>query len=134
MKNIKTDSDSLRPEYKRSDFRDVVRGKYATTQVDFHQFTGALLVCIGEDEGLKFMYHSTGNQLAQPRPGDWSYEIDNANQITLRYWLSEFSSIEEPITNPPVVANTVDRTQLHEALLKGVMELRAKVAAGHDRQ
>ena len=93
-----------------------------------------LLTCIGEDEGLKFIHHSIGNYLAQHRPGDWSYEIDNANQITLRYWLNEFESIEEPIKNPPAVANTVDRTDLHEALLKGVMELRAKIAAGQDCQ
>jgi hypothetical protein len=134
MKSIKADSeDSLRPEYQRSDFRDVVQGKYASTQVDFHQFAGALLVCIGEDEGLKFMYHSTGNYLAQRKPGDWTYEIDNANQITLRYWLGEFDNIEEPITNSPVVANPEDRTELHEALLKGVRDLRAKVAARQDQ-
>ena len=134
MKNIKADTeDTLRPEYKRSDFGELIRGKYASTQVDFNHLTEVLLTCISEDAGVKFMHHSKGNYLAQHNPGDWSYEIDNANQITLRYWLSEFSSIEEPITNPPVVANTVDRTGLHEALLKGVMELRAKVA-GEDRQ
>jgi len=36
MKNIKADlEDSLRPEYKRSDFGEIIRGKYAATQVDF---------------------------------------------------------------------------------------------------
>ena len=48
MKNIDADSeDSIRPEYKRSDFGELIRGKYATTQVDFHQLAGALLACIG---------------------------------------------------------------------------------------
>ncbi len=46
-------------EYKRSGFGELIRGKYATSQVDFHQLTGALLACIGEDEGMKFMHHST---------------------------------------------------------------------------
>lgn len=46
-----------RPEYRRSDFGEIIRGKYATTQVDFHQLTGALLACIGEDEGIKFIHH-----------------------------------------------------------------------------
>jgi len=134
MKNIEADpEDTLRPEYKRSDFGEIIQGKYATTQVDFQQLTGVLLACIGEDERVKFIHHSIGNCLAQHKPGDWSYEINNANQITLRYWLSEFSNIEEPITNPPVVANAVERTELHEVLLKAVMELKAKVAAGQDR-
>ncbi len=91
MKNIKADpEDSLRPEYKRSDFGELIRGKYATTQVDFHQLIEALLACIGEDEGVKFIHHSIGNCIANHKPGDWTYEIDNGNQITLRYWLSEF--------------------------------------------
>ena len=135
MKNIEADpEDTLRAEYKRSDFGEMIQGKYATTQVDFQQLTEVLLACIGEDEGVNFIHHSIGNYLAQHNRGNWSYEIDNANQITLRYWLSEFSSIEEQITNPPIVANTVDRTELHEALLKGVMDLKAKVATGQDRQ
>jgi hypothetical protein len=135
MKNIKSElNDWGRPEYKRPDFGEIVRGKYATTQVDFAELTALLLAVIGEDEGIKFIHHSIGNYLADHRPGEWTYEIDNANQIRLRYWLSEFGSIEEPITNPPVVANPEDRTELHEALLKGVMDLRAKVAARRDRQ
>ena len=44
MKNIKSEpEDTLRPEYKRSDFSEMIRGKYATSQVDFHQLTAALL-------------------------------------------------------------------------------------------
>ena len=130
MKNIEADSDdSLRPEYKRSDFGELIRGKYATTQVEFHQLTGALLACISEDEGVKFMHHSIGNYLANPNSGDWTYEIDNANQVTLRYWLSEFGSVEEAISNPSTVTTPKDRTELQDALLKGVTSLRSKVAA-----
>ena len=135
MKNINSDpEDSLRPEYKRSDFGEFIRGKYATTQVDFHQLTGALLTCIGEDEGIKFMHHSIGNYLAQHKPGDWTYEIDNGNQITLRYWLSEFGSVEEAISNPPTVTTATERTELQDALLKGVTSLTTKVATPENRQ
>ena len=130
MKNINSDpEDSLRPEYKRSDFDELIRGKYATAQVDFQQLTGVLLTCIGEDESLKFMHHSIGNYLANQKPGDWTYEINNANQITLRYWMSEFGSIEEAITNPNSVVTPNDRTELHDTLLKGVTSLKIKVAA-----
>lgn len=135
MKNIEADpEDTLRPEYKRSDFGEIIQGKYATTQVDFHQLTEALLACIGEDEGVKFMHHSTGNRLANHKSGDWTYEIDNANRITLRYWLSEFGSLEEAISNPPVVMTPRERTDLQQALFKGVTDLRAKVAARENRQ
>ena len=135
MKNIEADpEDTLRPEYKRSDFGELIRGKYATTQVDFHQLTGALLTCIGEDEGVKFMHHSIGNYLANHKSGDWTYEIDNGNQITLRYWLSEFGSIEEAISNPTCVMTAKDRTELQDALLEGVAGLRTKVTALKGRQ
>jgi hypothetical protein len=135
MKNIEADpEDTLRPEYKRSDFGEIIRGKYATTQVDFHQLTGALLACIGEDEGVEFKHHSTGNRLANQKPGDWTYEIDNANQITLRYWLSEFGNIEEALSSPPTVITPKDRTELQDALLKGVTSLKTKAAALNDRQ
>lgn len=135
MKNIEADpEDTLRPEYKRSDFGEIIRGKYATTQVDFHQLTGALLACIGEDEGVKFMNHSIRNYLAQHKPGDWTYEIDNANQITLRYWLSEFGNVEVAISNSTTVTNPKDRTELQDALLKGVTDLKTKVAELNNRQ
>jgi hypothetical protein len=62
-----------------------VRGKYATTQVDFAELTALLLSVIGEDEGIKFTHHSIGNYMADHGPDEWTYEIDNANQITLRY-------------------------------------------------
>ncbi len=135
MKNIKADpEDSLRPEYKRSDFGEIVRGKYAISEVDFQQLTEILLSCIGEDEGVAFMHHSVGNYVANHKAGDWTYEIDNANQITLRYWLSEFGSVEETIANPASVTTPKDRTEFQEALLKGVSSLRTKVGALKDRQ
>ena len=136
MKNAKSElNDWSRPEYKRSDFGEIIQGKYATTtQVDFHQLTGALLACIGEDEGVKFMHHSTGNRLADRKFGDWTYEIDNGNQITLRYWLSEFGSIEEAISNPTCVMTAKDRTELQDTLLKGVISLKTRAAALKDRK
>ena len=135
MKKIDVEpEDTLRPEYKRSDFGEIIRGKYATTQVDFHQLVQALLSCIGEDEGLRFVHHSVGNDLAQYKPGEWTYEIDNGNQITLRYWLSEFGSIEELISNPTCVTTPRDRTELQDALDKGVLAIRTKVTELKDRQ
>lgn len=135
MKNIQADpEDTPRPEYKRWDFGEIIRGKYAATQVDFDQLTGALLACIGEDEDVKFMHHSTGNGLANHRSGDWTYEIDNGNQVTLRYWLNEFGSVEEVISNPPVVMTPTERTNLHQALVKGVTDLRVKVAERMERE
>jgi hypothetical protein len=135
MKNIEPDSeDTLRPEYERSDFGEIIRGKYGTTQVDFHQLTAALLTCIGEDEGVRFTHHSTGNYLAGHTRGNWTYEIDNANQITFRYWLSEFINIEEGISNPTDANTPKERTELQQALLKGVVRLRTRVAAQRDRQ
>lgn len=133
MKNIKPDpEDTLRQDYSRSDFGEVVRGKYATTQVGFHQLTEALLTCIAEDESLTFEYHSAGNYFAKHAFGDLTYEIDNANQITLRYWLSEFGSLEEPLINPSVIMNPKDRMELQNALLKGVTSLKAKAATLRD--
>ena len=134
MKNVEADpEDTLRSEYKRSDFGEVIRGKYATIQVDFHQLTGVLLTCVGEDEGVRFT-HSPGNRHANHKRGDWTYEIDNSNQITLRYWLNEFGSVEEAIPNPTVVMTPRQRTDLHQALFKGVTDLKIKVAARTERE
>jgi hypothetical protein len=102
-------------------------GKYAVTEVEFGQLLHSLLTCIGEDEGIKFNHHSIGNRLADHSLGDWSYETDNANQITLRYWLNEFASIEQAVTNPTSVMTPQDRTELQNALLAGVRDLRIKV-------
>ena len=128
MKNIEQDFDELRPEYRRSDFGEMVKGKYAGTQVDFAELVRLLLVCIGEDEGLKFMYYSPGNHLAGHRQGDWTYEMDNANQITLRYWLSETQHIEEPISNSPCVTTSREKIDLQNLLINHVRKLKAKGA------
>jgi hypothetical protein len=87
-----------------------------------------LLVCIGEDEDVNFTHHSTGNRLANHNSGDWTYEIDNANQITLRYWLR---NVSEEISNPSCVKTSKQRAQLQDALLKGVTNLKAKVNLAH---
>lgn len=127
MKNIRQElDDSLRPEYRRSDFGEMVQGKYATTQLEFAEFIRLLLACIGEDEGLKFVHHSQDNYLAAHKAGDWTYEIDNANQITLRYWLNEFGTIEEPISNPPCVSTPQERADLQNLIQKHVRVLKAK--------
>jgi hypothetical protein len=125
--------DSLRAEYSRSDFGEMVQGKHATTQLDFAGFVRLLLVCIGEDEELKFVHHSPSNDLAAQKAGDWTYEIDNANQITLRYWLNEFGSIEEPISNPPCVTTPQERADLHNLTLKHVRTLKAMVKTSSNR-
>ena len=130
MKNIKQEfGDSLRPEYRRSDFGEMVQGKYATTQLEFAEFVRLLLACISEDEGFDFTHHSPGNYLAAHKAGDWTYEIDNANQITLRYWLSEFGSIEESISNLPCVSTPQERSELQNLVQKHVRTLKAKVSA-----
>ena len=128
MKNIKSElNDWGRPEYKRSDFGEIVRGKYAT-QVDFAELTALLLAVIGEDEGIKFIHHSIGNYLSDHRSGEWTYEIDNANQITLRYWLDSLKNVSEEISNPPCVMTPKERSELQSALLEGVKKLKTKVS------
>jgi hypothetical protein len=128
MKNLRQDlADSLRPEYRRSDFGEMVRGKFELTQVEFAELVRLLITCIGEDEGLNFVHPSIGNQLADHKVGDWTYEIDNANQITLRHWLNEFRSIEEPITNPPCVTTPEERSDLQKLILHHVRTLKARV-------
>ena len=129
MKNIKSElNDWGRPEYKRSDFGEIVRGKYATTQVDFAELTALLLAVIGEDEGIKFIHHSIGNYLADHRADECTYEIDNANQITLRYWLDSRRNLSVEISNPPSVMTPKERAELQCALLEGVKKLKAKVS------
>ena len=129
MKNIREElEDSLRPEYTRSDFGEMIQGKYATTQLDFAELAGLLLACIGEDESLTFTRHSAGN-LAGHKQGDWTYEIDNANQITLRYWINEFRSIDEQIFNPSCITTPQQRSELHNLLLTHVRNLKVNVGA-----
>ena len=122
MKNIRQDlGDSMRPEYERSDFGEMVRGKYDSKQMQFAEVVRLLLACIGEDEGLNFVQRSVAS------PGDWTFELDNANQITLRYWLSEFENIEEAISNPPGVNNAQERSELQDLLFNHVRALKTKV-------
>jgi len=130
MKNVRQDfDDSLRPEYRRSDFGEMVQGKHATTQLEFAEFVRLLLACIGENEGLKFVHHSSGNYLAAHKAGDWTYEIDNANQITLRYWLNDFGNIEEAISNPPCITISQERVDLQKLVLKHVGILKARLGS-----
>jgi hypothetical protein len=106
----------------------MVKGKYATTQVEFAELLRLLMACIGENEGLKFSHHSIGNHIAGHKAGDWTYEIDNANQITLRYWLSEFINIEESLSNPACINTAQERAALQELLLKHVRLLKTKAS------
>jgi len=130
MKNLRTNAgDSLRPEYRRSDFGEMVRGKYARTQVEFAELVQLFIACISEETGLKFVHYSPGNHLAGHNIGDWTYEFDNSNQITLRYWLNELSSIEESISNPPCVTTTQERSDLYNLLFDHVQALRIRVDA-----
>jgi hypothetical protein len=128
MKNIEVEPeiDELRPEYKRSDFEQFVRG--AVTEVQFAERVALLLTCIGEDEGVKFSHHSIGNYLADQQSGDWTYEIDNGDQVTLRYWLDSLGSIQVNVTNPPCITTAEDNNNLLSALTTGVRALKAKVA------
>lgn len=128
MKNIKQNSNDLRPQYKRSDFRELVRGKHARTQIEFAELVRLLISCVGEDEGLKFTHHSIGNHRAGHKRGDWTYEIDNANQITLRYWLNEFRSLEESIQNPTCITNATERSNLQDLLTKHARLLKESVS------
>lgn len=128
MKNLRQDrGDSLRPEYRRSDFGQMAQGKYAITSIEFAELVRLLLACIGEDEGLEFIHHSPGTYLAGHNSGDWTYELDNSNQITLRFWLSEFASIEERTSNAVTITNPQERSELHNLLLHHVRALKSRV-------
>lgn len=124
--------DWLRPEYKRSDFGELVRGKYAGTQLEFADLIRLLLGCLGEDQNIEFTRHSEGNYLAGHKLGDWTYEINNGNQITLRYWLNEFRSLEESVSNPPSVNTPQERSELQNLLLHHIQSLKAKVPGRKD--
>lgn len=129
MKNIEAESeiDELRPEYKRSDFGQFVRG--AVTQVEFAERVALLMACIGEDEGITFRPRSGGNYKDQPDAGNWTYEIGHSdNQITLRYWLGGSDNISELTSNPPCIFTAEDNNTLIDALTTGVRTLKAKVA------
>jgi hypothetical protein len=124
MKRISESAgDSLQPEYKRSDFGEMVQGKYAMTQVEFAELVRLLLVCIGEDEGLEFIHHS-GNDY---KAGDWTYEMDNANQIILRHWLNESRNIEELVSSPCCITTHKERLELQTLLREHVQKLKCRV-------
>lgn len=117
----------MRPEYKRSDFGELVQGKYATTPPQFSEMVRLFLACIGEDQGLKFINQSESHSRSSRKPGDWTYELDNANQITLRYWLSEFESIEEQVSSPTCITSSKERSDLQNLLVNHVQALQARV-------
>jgi hypothetical protein len=127
MKNIRQDAnDSLRPEYRRSDFGEMTRGKYAGAQIEFAELVYLLLTCISEDEGMRFINHASHNQI---HPGAWTYEIGEANQVTLRYMLNEGADIEERVTSFSAVITSQDRTEFQKLLQVHVSKLKAKVDA-----
>jgi hypothetical protein len=107
----------------------MTQGKYATTQVQFAELVHLLLTCIGEEEGLTFKRHSSGNRLAGHDSGDWTYELDQANQITLRFWLNESESIEEQIANAACATNPQERSELQTLLVNHVRALKSRVDA-----
>ena len=127
MKNIDLElDDSLRREYHRSDFGELIRGKFGMTQVDLVDLTSILLACIGENEGIEFKFNN-----AVPghwRHGDWTFSFDDKNEITLSYWIWEFESIEEKISNPPCISTAIERSELHSRLLEGVKALKERVS------
>jgi len=107
----------------------MVRGKYAVTQIEFAESVRLLLACLGEEESLTFIHHSHGNVLAARKLGDWTYEIDNANQITLRHWLNDSRSLEEAISNPPCVITPHERADLQKLLQAHFQNLKTRVSA-----
>lgn len=128
MKNVKQEfDDSLRPEYRRSDLGELIQGKFADARMDFNDVVGLSLSCIGEEEDVHFVPRS--NHLSDRKKGDWTYEVDNASQITLRYWLSEFENLQEPVLNSPCVTNAQDRSKLQNLLLSHLHSLKARVMA-----
>jgi hypothetical protein len=59
MKKIKPEMDDwLRPEYKRTDFGELVRGKYAGTHLEFADLVRLLIACIGKHEKIQFAWQA----------------------------------------------------------------------------
>ena len=127
MKNPDLEIDDLRPEYRRTDFAEMVRGRYGATQVEFGELVHLLLSCIAEDSDLDFTLHHVGNFGANRQFGEWTYEFGIGNQITLRYWLDSFRSIQVHVTNPPCVTDPKERAELNDSLMAGVQSLTGKV-------
>ena len=128
MKNFSKDiDDSLRSEYQRSDFGEMARGKYAASKVEVAELVRLLLACIGDDEGMTFIHHLPTDSLSRSS-GDWTYEFDDADQLTLRYWLSECGNIEERISRVPPVNTAQDRSDLQNFLLDHVRTLKQRAS------
>jgi hypothetical protein len=128
MKKIKSESeDWIRPGYTRSELRGLTRGKYADANVEFSQLVYLLLACIGEDEGIHFQHHSAGHVLGGHKRGDWAYEITNSNDIILRHWLDEVKTVEELISDPPIITDPKEMSRLQEVLLIHVRALKKVV-------
>jgi hypothetical protein len=125
MKNLKDLDDPLRAEYRRSDFSDLVQGKFSSRPVGFSELVDLLIACVGEDENVRFV-HRSSHVVAQ-KQGDWTYEVDNAAQITLRYWLSEFESLEELVPTSQNTASPQGRTELQKLLSEHTRSLKARV-------
>ena len=124
MKNFKHDlDDSLRPEYRRSDFGEMIQGKHATAPIDFGELIRILLACIGEDEGLKFV---NANQRSAHHAHDFTYTIDRTNQITLRYWVNDRECIDERIAAHRSITTPEERAKLQDQLQHHVHTLKTK--------
>lgn len=78
---------------------------------------------------MRFIDQSRDSSLAGRRPADWTYEIDAGDQITLRYWLTEFTTLSEQLASPPSVTTPAERADLQNLLTRHVKSLKAKVAA-----
>ena len=129
MRKITSETDDwLRSEYRREDLGDFVQGKYPISEVEFAQLVALLMAMIGEDNDIQIEPLSKSNHLARRTEGDWTYELDHANQISLHYWQSEFTSIVEHISNPPCVTTDLERQQLQRMLSHHVRALKAKVS------
>lgn len=133
MKNFRRDIDGLRPEYTRDDFKNAVRGQSAFLRLEIAEFVRIYIACIGEDEHLKFTKHTGDNALSERKRGDWTYEFDAADQITLRYWFDETGSIEESMSNPTFVTTPQERTALQDLLTKHVQTLKSRVTRSSPR-
>ncbi len=130
MKSIKkVFDDSLRPEYRRSDFGKMIKGKYEAAQVEFTELARLLVTSIGEGQGLNFRHHSSGSSLAGHKRGDWTYELDNANKITLRYWVNQFRSLAEHVPNQPSVTTPEERVDFQNLIATHVGILKTRVDA-----
>lgn len=126
MKNIRQElDDSLRPEYKRSDFGEMIQGKHAATPIEFAELVRILLACIGEDEDLKFI-NQPASQGSALHSHDFTYSIEDANQITLRYYLNDQEFIEERIATQCCITTPEERARLQDQLLRHVHTLKAR--------